>query len=112
MTLLSSLVLLGDVTKGMLPLSDQPTNFWNWFWAASLGSTFYVLIKTQPYLVERTFDPKYNNAYVSRLITGIVGGVILAYVLSSSQIGGETPNKLRAARVPVIGGIWSGAVHH
>jgi len=93
---LSDLIFLGNETL-VRPFSIgnyQPTSFWNWFWAASLGSTFYVLIKTQPYLVERTFDPKYNNAYVSRLITGIVGGVILAYVLSSSQIGGDTLKKL------------------
>jgi DMSO reductase anchor subunit len=109
---LSDLIFLGNETL-MRPFSIgnyQPTSFWNWFWAASLGSTFYVLIKTQPYLVERTFDPKYNNAYVSRLITGIVGGVILAYVLSSSQIGGDTLKKLGPAVIAIIGGFASEAV--
>ena len=111
MTLLSTLLLLGDSTTLGLPIGNiQPSNFWNWVWAASLGSTFYVLIKTQPYLVERTFDPKYNNAYVSRLVTGIVGGVILAYVLASTQFGGETIKKLGPAVIAIVGGFAAEAV--
>ena len=110
MILLSTLTLLGQTTTLPLPLGDQPLNFGNWIWAASLGSTFYVLIKTQPYLVERTFDPKYNNAYVSRLVTGIVGGVILAYVLAMTKIGGTTVQQLGPAIIAIVGGFTSEAV--
>ena len=50
----------------------------NAFTGAGLGASFYVLIKTQPYLLKRSFDPRYNASYISRFITGVIGGVILA----------------------------------
>ena len=60
------------------------------FWAAinviagaTLGACFYVLVKTQPYLVSRSYDPKYNAVYISRSITGIVSGVILGFPLGN-----------------------------
>lgn len=37
---------------------------------AGLGAGFYTLLKTQPYLANRSFDPKYNASYVNRFITG------------------------------------------
>jgi hypothetical protein len=49
---------------------------------AGLGAAFYVLLKTQPYLLNRSFDPKYNAAYISRFITGVIGGVILAIAIA------------------------------
>ena len=53
----------------------------NVVFGASLGASFYVLIKTQPYLVNRSYDPKFNASYISRFITGVIGGVILAIAL-------------------------------
>jgi hypothetical protein len=49
--------------------------------AASLGASFYVLRTAEPFLVNRSFDPKYNGIYVLRFITGLVGGTILAAVV-------------------------------
>jgi hypothetical protein len=54
---------------------------WNSFFGAGLGAAFYTLIKTQPYLANRSFDPKYNAAYLNRFVTGIISGVILATAL-------------------------------
>jgi len=48
---------------------------------AALGAAFYVLVKTQPYLVTRSYDPTYNAVYIARFITGVIGGVILATAL-------------------------------
>lgn len=53
----------------------------NIFSGAALGAAFYVLVKTQPYLVTRSYDPKYNAVYIARFITGVIGGVILATAL-------------------------------
>lgn len=47
---------------------------------AGLGACFYILMKLQPYLENRSFDPKYNGAYITRFVIGIVAGVILAYI--------------------------------
>ncbi len=45
---------------------------------AGLGATFYILLNTREHLVTRSYDPKYNSVYFVRLITGLIGGVILA----------------------------------
>jgi hypothetical protein len=59
--------------------------FWlptlNAFCGAGLGASFYVLLNTQAYLVNRSFDPKYNAVYAARFITGVIAGVILATAL-------------------------------
>jgi hypothetical protein len=47
---------------------------------AGLGACFYILMKLQPYLENRSFDPKYNSAYLTRFVIGMVAGVILAYI--------------------------------
>lgn len=73
-------------------------NFWialNATTAAVLGAGFYVLLRTQPYLVNRSYDPKYNAAYISRFITGVIAGVILAMalkdqILSAAKAGSST----------------------
>jgi hypothetical protein len=53
----------------------------NAFFGAGLGASFYILLNTQQYLVNRSFDPKYNAVYAARFITGLIGGVILATAL-------------------------------
>jgi hypothetical protein len=42
-----------------------------------------MLIRLQPFLENRTFDPKYNSAYFTRFVTRVVAGVILAYVVKA-----------------------------
>jgi hypothetical protein len=53
----------------------------NAFFGAGLGAAFYILLSTQPYLANRSFDPKYNAIYTARFITGVIAGVILAIAL-------------------------------
>ena len=60
---------------------DQLLPALNAFAGAALGASFYVLLKTQPYLLNRSYDPKYNASYISRFITGVIGGVILSVAL-------------------------------
>jgi hypothetical protein len=60
---------------GLLYQLDQRSNV-----RAGLGACFYILMKLQPYLENRSFDPKYNSAYVTRFVIGMVAGVILAYI--------------------------------
>lgn len=80
----------------------------NIFAGAALGAAFYVLLKTQPYLVNRSFDPKYNSVYISRFITGVVGGVILAITIP--QIGTGTTKNLTPGVLAILGGYAAEAV--
>lgn len=80
---------------------------------AGLGAAFYVLLKTQPYMLDRSFDPKYNGAYISRFITGIIGGVILAMAIGPAlgkQLGSGAGATLTPGVLAILGGYASEAV--
>ena len=79
---------------------------------ACIGSFFYLLMRVQPYLQNRTFDPKYNSAYLTRLVTGVVAGVILAYVVRAYVPckGGTGIACLSPAIVAILGGFSAEAV--
>jgi H+/Cl- antiporter ClcA len=76
---------------------------------ALVGSFFYMLIRLQPFLENRTFDPKYNSAYFTRFVTGVVAGVILAYVVKAYvTCDPSKSNNAIACLSPAIIGILGG----
>jgi hypothetical protein len=81
---------------------------------AGLGACFYILMKLQPYLENRSFDPKYNSAYVTRFVIGMVAGVILAYVwayLFTGQAANTSPlRNLSPGIIGILGGFSAEAV--
>jgi hypothetical protein len=83
---------------------------------AGLGACFYILMKLQPYLENRSFDPKYNSAYVTRFVIGMVAGVILAYIwayLFNAQQDSSDKFSLRSFSpgiIGILGGFSSEAV--
>ncbi len=80
---------------------------------ASLGASFYVLLKTQPYLINRCFDPKYNASYLTRFITGVIGGVILATAVGpalGSRLGNGPGATLTPGILAILGGYAAEAV--
>jgi hypothetical protein len=99
--------------------TDQWRNvdFWlptvNAFFGAGLGASFYILLNTQSYLVNRSFDPKYNAVYAARFITGLVAGVILATALGpvlQKQLESSTKYGLTPGILAILGGYAAEAV--
>jgi len=90
--------------------------FWtsvNVVFGASLGAAFYILVKTQPYLVNRSYDPKFNASYISRFITGVIGGVILAIALGpflTEKLGNTFGKTLTPGILALLGGFSAEAV--
>ena len=85
----------------------------NAFSGAGLGASFYVLLKTQPYLINRSYDPKYNAAYISRFITGLIGGVILATAIGpmlGSKLQSIPGGSLTPGVLAILGGYAAEAV--
>jgi hypothetical protein len=85
----------------------------NVFSGAALGASFYILVKTHPYLVNRSYDPKYNAVYISRFITGVIGGVILATALGpalQTKFSGIPGTELSAGVLALLGGYAAEAV--
>ena len=78
-----------------------------------LGASFYVLVETQPYLANRSYDPKYNASYISRFFTGVIGGLILAIALGpfiSAKLGAELNQSLSPGVMAMLGGFSARAV--
>jgi hypothetical protein len=86
----------------------------NVFAGACLGGSFYVLIKTKPFLSNRSYDPKYNASYISRFITGVIAGVILAYglpgLLGADGINTVLTGTLTPGVLGILGGFSAEAV--
>ena len=91
-------------------------SFWtslNAFFGAVLGASFYVLVKTQPYLATRSYDPKFNASYISRFFTGVIGGLILSIALGpfiSGKLGTELDQSLSPGVIALLGGFSARAV--
>jgi hypothetical protein len=81
---------------------------------SGLGACFYILMKLQPYLENRSFDPKYNSAYITRFVIGMVAGVILAYLwayLFSDQGGSKSAlANFSPGIIGILGGFSAEAV--
>lgn len=85
----------------------------NAFAGAGLGASFYVLLKTQPYLVSRSYDPKYNAVYFARFITGLIAGVILATAIGPAfhdKWGSGAGAALTPGVLAILGGFAAEAV--
>ena len=95
---------------------DRSVSFWtsiNAFFGAMLGASFYVLVKTQPYLATRSYDPKYNASYISRFFTGVIGGLILSIALGpfiSGKLGTQLDQSLSPGVIALLGGFSARAV--
>jgi hypothetical protein len=95
---------------------ETSASFWtslNAFFGAVLGASFYVLVKTQPYLANRSYDPKYNASYISRFFTGVIGGLILSIALGpfiSGKLGTELDQSLSPGVIALLGGFSARAV--
>jgi hypothetical protein len=84
----------------------------NWLCAAALGAVFYVLFTAHTYVKDRTFDPRYNSLYVIRFVLGVLAGLILAIVLSKSQINkNSTVSSLGPSVIALLGGFSTEAVY-
>jgi hypothetical protein len=85
--------LIKDILKSLLPSINAA-------FGAGLGAAFYILLSTQPYLTNRSFDPKYNAIYACRFITGLIGGIILSIAL-----GPVIASKIEGGAFPITPGI-------
>ena len=80
---------------------------------AGLGAAFYILLNTQSYLINRSYDPKYNAVYVARFITGTIAGIILATALGplvTKQFGTEGQFSVTPGILAILGGYAAEAV--
>ena len=73
--------------------------------ASALGAGFYTLLTVRTYLIERTYNPRYNPSYLIRFFLGITAGSILAFVLPDFF-----DNQYSVQVLAVVGGFSADAV--
>lgn len=67
--------------------------------AASLGATFSALFQVNRYIVNNTFDPKYETSYWIRYVLGLIAGVLLATII---EIPEDNPSHFQMVSRPIL----------
>jgi hypothetical protein len=94
-TALSGHVNPENITKGLLNLQGHELAVVELFLvsASAVGATLANLKQLNRYISDCNYDPRYDSSYWSRLVMGMISGVILSPVVFGSVIGsdGTTP---------------------
>ena len=100
------------ITTALLSVSDAlkaPLQAVNLLVAAGLGAGFYALSTARRYILQRTYDPRYNQVYYVRLILGLAAGSILGY-FGTNMTGGPLAGQLGPSVLAIVGGYSADAV--
>ena len=76
--------------------------------AAGLGASFSALFQANQYIVEGTFDPKYEASYWIRFVLGVIAGIILAGLV---PFDGEALQGFGKPTLAMLGGFSSSLVY-
>jgi hypothetical protein len=92
-TALSGSVNPENVSRGLLNLQGVQLAVVELFLvaAAAVGATLANLKRLNRYISDCTYDPRYDSSYWTRLVMGMISGVILSQMVFSSLIGGDSP---------------------
>jgi len=63
--------------------------------SASLGASFSNLFQANKYIINNTFDPKYESVYWVRFVLGIIAGILMAVVIPLPVVT-DTSNAISA----------------
>jgi hypothetical protein len=91
-TALSGSVNPENVSKGLLNLRGAQLAVVELFLvaAAAVGATLANLKRLNRYVSDCTYDPRYDSSYWTRLVMGMISGVILSQMVFSSLVGGDS----------------------
>lgn len=77
--------------------------------AAGIGASFAALFRVNHYIVEGTYDPKYEPSYWTRFVLGLIAGLILAELVPIDN--GGSFEVLSRPILALLGGFSSTAVY-
>lgn len=82
--------------------------------SAALGAVFGSLFQANKYIVENTFDPKYESSYWIRIVLGIIAGFLLAILIPIPEGGKGNMTNIHVFSKPLLamlGGFSSSLVY-
>jgi hypothetical protein len=122
-TALSGDVNPENIAKGLLNLRGMALIKVETFLvaASAVGATLANLKQLNRYISDCNYDPRYDASYWSRLVMGLISGVILSQVVFGSLVGGDSINASQASGgalegfgqpiLAIIGGFSAEPVH-
>ncbi|HEX8272699.1 MAG TPA: hypothetical protein VF615_08595 [Longimicrobiaceae bacterium] len=90
-----------------------------WLASAGVGASFAMLFQVNEFIVDRSYDPKYESSYWIKFLIGVIAGFILVALipldgLEGAAAGSEAAAKAQALARPTIamlGGFSASAVY-
>lgn len=100
----SELIDIKNISDGIYQLNDWPLFVVLSFYltSASLGATFSNLFQANRYIVNNTFDPKYEASYWIRYVLGIIAGIMLAAIIPMPDVSGGGNAQLAVVSRPML----------
>ncbi len=77
--------------------------------AAGIGASFSALFEANKFIVEGTYDPKYEASYWSRFVLGLISGLLLAELIPLDT--SQSLNSLSKPVLSLLGGFSSSVVY-
>ena len=108
-TALSGDVSPENIARGLLNLQGTALIMVETFLiaASAIGATLANLMCLNRYISDCNYDPRYDSSYWSRLVMGLISGVILSQVVFGSLVGGDSTSANAAAHA-ATGGAFEG----
>ena len=101
-TALSGDVNPENVSKGLLNLQGMQLVVVETFLvaASAVGATLANLKRLNRYISDCNYDPRYDSSYWTRLVMGLISGVILSQVVFGAFVGPDGAGASGAANAP------------
>lgn len=110
---LDSGVNVENINKGLLHSSNH-TLFMNQLFlmfCAGLGASFSALFLANQFIAKATYDPRFDSSYWSRIILGLIAGIIIVELLPSSLFDEGTMKSFGKPSLAMLGGFSAGVVY-
>jgi hypothetical protein len=100
----SEMINVKNISDGIYALDDFKLFVVLSFYltSASLGATFSGLFQANRYIVNNTFDPKYEASYWIRYVLGIIAGIMLATIIPMPEVDESGSAQLAVASRPML----------
>ncbi len=112
-TSLSQEVNVENINMGLLQ-SNNHVLFLNQLFllcCAGLGAAFSCLFQANSFIAKATYDPRYDSSYWSRIILGVIAGIIIVELLPASLFNEGTMKSFGKPTLAMLGGFSASVVY-
>lgn len=81
-----------------------------WLSAAAMGASFAMLMQMSTYVVQRSYDPKYEASYWIKFFLGVMAGFIMVSLVPVNEANGSGTSLLKPT-IALLGGFSASAVY-